>query len=84
MDFARIIKTDDSGNIQWDKQYGGQKDDKANSIIQTQDGSYLFVGVTDGNETISHYITWIVKLDASGNIEWQKTDAPRRSRIFSY
>lgn len=68
---ARIIKTDESGNVQWDKQYGGQKDDKAFSIVQTKDGGFAFAGGVDGQANIFDK-AWLVKIDVSGNLEWEQ------------
>ena len=39
-----LIKTDGSGNKQWDKTYGGNDSDYANSVIQVSDGGYLITG----------------------------------------
>ncbi|MCX8530946.1 T9SS type A sorting domain-containing protein [Chryseobacterium luquanense] len=73
-----IVKLNISGNIQWQKTYGGSGSDGANSIEQTQDGGYIFAGYTSsnngdvtGNHSSSDY--WVVKLDPSGNIQWQKS-----------
>lgn len=73
-----IVKLDLSGNIQWQKTYGGTNGDGANSIQQTQDGGYIFAGGSSsingevtGNHSYSDY--WVVKIDPSGNIQWQKS-----------
>ena len=39
-----LVKTDISGNLQWNKTYGGAGTDYVNSIISTTDGGYLMVG----------------------------------------
>jgi hypothetical protein len=66
-----VLKLDASGNVQWQKTYGGTYDDYANSIQQTSDGGYIVAGVTKsfraGNADV-----WVLKLDASGNVQWQK------------
>jgi gliding motility-associated-like protein len=72
-----IIKTDNIGNIQWQKSYGGSGSEDLTSIVQTNDGGYSFsatVESMDGNLNCSHYqneYIWLVKLDINGNIEWQ-------------
>jgi hypothetical protein len=73
-----IVKTDANGNLQWQKCLGGTSDDEAHSIRQTHDGGYLVAGVigsNDGNVTNMHggYTdVWLAKLDASGNLLWEK------------
>lgn len=76
-----VVKLDTSGNIQWQKSLGGTNDDIAESIQQTSDGGYIVAGysysndgdVTDhfGETNTSDY--WIVKLNSSGIIQWQKS-----------
>lgn len=73
-----IVKTDDFGNLQWQKCLGGSSDETANSIRQTQDGGYIVSGITssidgDVNNNLGGTDIWIVKMDNFGNILWQKT-----------
>jgi hypothetical protein len=73
-----VVKLDDSGNIQWQKNLGGTDSDVAYSIQQTADGGYIVAGQSDSNDgdvTGNHGILdyWVVKLDGSGNIQWQKS-----------
>jgi hypothetical protein len=74
-----VVKLDASGNIVWNKLYGGNSDDTPNSIAQTSDGGYVIAGFTNnsfnGNITAHSYGVpdfWIIKLDGSGNIIWDK------------
>jgi len=69
---AWILKLDSSGNVQWQKTYGATGGDDAYSIQQTSDGGYIVAGVTDSFGAGSGD-TWILKLDSSGNVQWQKT-----------
>jgi len=73
-----IIKLNDFGNIIWHATLGGSNDDKALSIEPTTDNGYIMAGgskSTDGDVTENHggMDCWIVKLDAWGTIEWQKS-----------
>ncbi|MEX0811408.1 MAG: T9SS type A sorting domain-containing protein [Chitinophagales bacterium] len=75
-----ILKTDSTGNIQWQKTYGGNADERLYSISQTIDGGYIVNGWSEsgisGDKTESSkggIDLWILKLDISGNIQWQKT-----------
>jgi hypothetical protein len=72
-----IVKTDSLGNIQWQKSLGGDQPDIANSVQQTNDGGYIVGGFTwsnngdvTGNRGNTDY--WIVKLDNSGKVQWEK------------
>ena len=66
-----IIKTDSSGNEQWNKLFGGSNDDGATSVRQTTDGGYIIAGYTSsyGSGSVD---AWLIKTDASGNQEWNK------------
>lgn len=71
-----LVKTTSDGNIQWSKTYGGSDDDRAERIIQTNDGGYILAGYTtstDGDITqnAGFYDHWIVKLDSAGEIQWE-------------
>src|SRR5215469_3525469 len=67
---AWLVKTDSSGNVQWNKIYGPDvkyPDRYFNSFQQTSDGGFIAAGTTNefnnGNGSI-----WLVKTDSSGNI----------------
>jgi hypothetical protein len=75
---AWIVKLTSSGNIEWEKSLGGTDMDAALSIQQTFDNGYIVAGYshsTDGHLTANYGAQdcWIVKLDITGTIEWQKT-----------
>jgi hypothetical protein len=74
-----VVKSDINGDIIWDKLLGGDNDEEALSIQQTTDGGYIIAGysfssvngdVTATNHGLTDY--WIIKLDAAGNITWNK------------
>ncbi len=75
-----IVKTDATGNIQWQKTIGGNDSDALTTIIQVTDGGYLLGGTSWSNISGEKTDTcrggsdyWIVEIDTSGNIQWQKT-----------
>lgn len=73
-----IVKLDNTGNIVWQKCYGGSKWEWPYSIINTSDGGYMVAGMTvsqDGDVNSSHgkEDAWLIKLDDTGAIVWQKT-----------
>jgi hypothetical protein len=72
-----VVKLDPAGTLQWQKCLGGTDYDQAYSIKQTADGGYIVAGITYSNNVDvsgNHGINdvWVVKLDTSGNIQWQK------------
>ena len=74
---AWVVKLNSSGSITWQKCLGGYDDDRAYSVQQTSDGGYIVGGYThsnDGDVSGNHGNDdyWVVKLDASGTISWQK------------
>ncbi len=64
--------------IEWQKTYGGSKDDRATSIKEIKDGEYIVAGSsssTDGdikNPKGADDI-WLIKLNADGDLIWQKS-----------
>jgi len=64
-------KLDASGNVIWQKTFGGAGSDIANSIELTSDGGYILAGMTmsfpKGNKN-----AWILRLDANGDKVWDK------------
>ena len=68
----RVLKLDSIGNVSWQKIYGGTENERARSIQQTADGGYIVAGDTNSFGA-GYYDFWVIKLDSSGNISWQKT-----------
>ena len=73
-----LIKTDLSGNLIWEKTYGGSNGDVGFRIIPSFDGSLYVLGGTNSNDgDISNNPTetlaiWVLKIDSDGNILWEK------------
>jgi len=73
-----VVKLDLFGNLVWQKCLGGSQDDEAYSVQQTADGGYVVAGYTksnDGDVSGNHGESdcWVVKLDTSGNMVWQRS-----------
>ncbi|WP_250254136.1 T9SS type A sorting domain-containing protein [Chryseobacterium sp. Marseille-Q3244] len=76
-DYWIIKLNSDGGVIYWKKSLGGSHQDLATSIVKTSDGGFIVAGhafSNDGDVTENHDGTdyWVVKIDATGNIQWQK------------
>ncbi|WP_412464796.1 T9SS type A sorting domain-containing protein [Flavobacterium mekongense] len=72
-----IAKLSPNGNIEWQKSYGGLQSDWATSVSLTNDGGYIIAGITNSNSVnVTNYHGngdgWVIKLNASGTLEWQK------------
>jgi len=76
-----ILKLNSLGSIEWQKSLccigGGLGENYAYSVQTSNDGGYLIAGAFNlvfGVEEGYHggYDCWIVKLNASGNFQWQK------------
>lgn len=73
-----VVKLDGNGTLVWQKCFGGSADDAASAIRQTGDGGYIMGATTvssNGDVTGSRnsFDEWLVKMDANGNLQWQKT-----------
>jgi gliding motility-associated-like protein len=72
-----IVKLSSTGTLEWEKSLGGNYNDMAFSVAHTPDGGYIIAGYSesiDGDITC-HTINedyWIVKINNTGNIQWQK------------
>jgi gliding motility-associated-like protein len=76
---ALIVKMDANGNTVWEQTYGGDglSADLAWRVIETSDGNYIFGGSSiAGNNSMvvgqGGQDVWIVKINTTGAILWQK------------
>jgi hypothetical protein len=73
-----IIKITPEGTLLWEKTLGGSSFDVGRSVSKTQDNGFLIAGSsrsTDGSLTSNkgQNDAWIIKINSSGNLVWQKT-----------
>jgi len=67
-----LIKTDNSGNLQWSKYYGGTNNDEGYSLKQTSDGGYIIAGYTNSFGQ-GGWDVYLLKVNSTGNLLWTKT-----------
>ena len=84
-----LIKTDSSGNIMWEKTYGGVQGDNLVRIFSNFNNEYYLLGASNSSEgDISFdpypdtWDFWIVKIDSAGNIIWDKIVGGNGDEVF--
>ena len=75
-----IWKMKENGDLDWQKNFGGSGSDFLQSMDLTRDGGFILAGTSNSgvnfdkiDENRGNDDFWIIKLDAKGTIEWQKT-----------
>ncbi len=69
-----LVKTDWTGDVLWNKTYGGPNYEDALSVTQTDDGGYAMVGSTYAIMGVStDYDLWLLRTDHNGNHLWNKS-----------
>jgi hypothetical protein len=63
-----LIKTDENGDMVWDKTFGGTDNDWGNAVQQTTDGGYIITGETCWEDPS----ILLIKTDSNGNTLWNK------------
>lgn len=61
-----LIKTDQDGNLLWDRSFGGTGEDFGYTVREFIGGGYIISGRVA-------YDTYLLRTDADGNIIWEKT-----------
>ena len=72
-----VVRLNGNGDILWQKTMGGSRNDYAYFLQATPDNSYIVAGYTyssNGDISGNHgdADAWVVKLNSSGTIQWQK------------
>jgi hypothetical protein len=66
------VKIDEMGNLIWNKTYGWAMDDAGRAITSTDDDNFMLAGYTNSTGH-GDYDFLLLKIDASGNMLWNKT-----------
>jgi hypothetical protein len=69
---AWILKLTSTGDIEWQRTYGGTDRDRAQVCLPISDGGYIVTGWTRSFGA-GQDDAWILKLTSTGDIEWQRT-----------
>lgn len=71
-----VVRLDASGNMVWNKKYGGSGQDFALNVTKTFDGNYIVSGVTHSPEMAGYRGEGdflVMKINGAGDVIWQKT-----------
>lgn len=75
-----IVKLNQQGQIVWDKYFGGNNHDFLTATTSTQEGGFLLAGTSYSTSGLQKKgkqkggsDIWVIKVDESGEEEWQKT-----------
>ncbi|HDG68557.1 MAG TPA: hypothetical protein ENG11_05375 [candidate division Zixibacteria bacterium] len=67
-----LIKTDNEGNVIWERVYEDDYITIGNQVVQTSDGGYAVIGSTIPAEGAPGDV-YLLKTDSEGNILWSRT-----------
>ena len=73
-----VVKISGTGNLVWEKSFGGSQTDEARAITNTNDGNYLIVGDTrssdlDISTNNGAADFWAIKISDTGDLIWEKS-----------
>ncbi len=70
--YARVVRLDADGNIVWNKQFGGDKNDYARAVVRGWDGGFVVLGYTASFGEGQHDM-WVFRLKDNGDADWAST-----------
>lgn len=72
---AWFLMVDENGEFLWEKTLGTANDDEINEVIATAGGDFLAIGTRESDEQLGNgeKDIWLVKLDATGTVLWERT-----------
>jgi hypothetical protein len=75
---AWLVKINGSGEVFWEKTFGGSSDDYAYDATPVSDGGYIFCGQAEGNDgdhadrSTATPAAWLAKLNAEGELRGKR------------
>ena len=68
---AWVVKINTTGEIVWEKTYGGSERDSAHQIIRADDGGFMVVGENNSHSAGKSDV-WVFKLTSDGSLVWEQ------------
>lgn len=66
-----VVKLNFRGEIEWQRSFGSTETEIPSDIQQTVHGGYIIAAIRSSS-TYTGFRWWLLKLDSTGNIDWQK------------
>lgn len=73
-----VVKLTNEGKTEWEKTYGGMKEEMPGTIIQDNNGGYIIAGTSDSDDIIpsvgentKYTDFYVIKIDKDGNLLWE-------------
>ncbi len=72
-----VVKINKTGDLIWEKSFGGSEIDEARAITTTNDENFIIIGDTrssnkDVTKNNGGADLWVIKINPDGNLIWQK------------
>lgn len=73
-----VMVTDEQNNLLWTRTYGGSQFESGIDMIETDNGDFIILAETNSNNgdvtnSLGSKDAWLLKLNNSGDVIWQKT-----------
>ena len=82
-----LVHIDDTGNLLWEKCFGGTDIDSGKQLYKTADNGYILFGTSESRDGDVNNVncpytncfnnTWVLELDANREIIWNRTYGPQ-------
>ena len=67
-----LIRIDSSGNVLWQKQYGSNLNEEANTVIETKDHGFVLLSTIDDPIIPGQHDLLLLKINANGDSLWSR------------
>jgi len=73
-----LAKISSTGQLLWERTYGGSLDEDCRSLLPTTDGGFVMAGYSsssdgDVSSNAGGWDVWVLKVDANGSLLWQRS-----------
>jgi len=73
-----VHKIDMEGNLLWRRYFGGSNNDRSYDAIETSEGDFVLIGLSESQDVDiknpkGSYDIWVIKIDAKGNLLWERS-----------